>query len=100
VKTPFYTRQQLEQVLSLPDLLPLVESALMDYSAGLGESPVAVLHPTGESDLHLKAATLEGRKIFTVKAAGWSAALRRRSGNGSSGPRKADQQIGRCARRV
>jgi ornithine cyclodeaminase/alanine dehydrogenase-like protein (mu-crystallin family) len=82
---PFYTREQLEQVLSIPDLLPLLESAFRDYSSGLGESPVAVLHPTDTSDLHLKSATLKGRSIFTVKAAGWSSALRARTGNGSSG---------------
>jgi ornithine cyclodeaminase/alanine dehydrogenase-like protein (mu-crystallin family) len=85
LNVPFYTRKQLEQVLSVPDLLPLLESAFKDYSAGLGESPVAVLHPTDASDLHVKSATLKGRTIFTIKAAGWSAALRDRTGNGSSG---------------
>jgi ornithine cyclodeaminase/alanine dehydrogenase-like protein (mu-crystallin family) len=82
---PFYTREQLEQVLSIPDLLPLLESAFKDYSAGLGEPPVSVLHPTASSDLHVKSATFKGREIFTIKAAGRSASLRDRTGNGSSG---------------
>jgi ornithine cyclodeaminase/alanine dehydrogenase-like protein (mu-crystallin family) len=82
---PFYTREQLERVLTVADLLPHMESAFRDYSVGLGESPVAVLHPTPASDLHVKSATLRGRSIFTIKAAGWSATLRQRTGNGSSG---------------
>lgn len=42
-------------------------------------------YPTATSDLHLKAATIQGRKIFTVKAASWSSTLRAKTGNGSSG---------------
>jgi len=34
---------------------------------------------------HLKAATVRGHDIFPVKAAGWSSALAKATGNGSSG---------------
>jgi hypothetical protein len=66
IDVPVYTRKQLEQVLSVPDLLLPMAEAFKNYSAALAESPVAVLHPTATSDLHLKAATTQGRKIFTV----------------------------------
>jgi ornithine cyclodeaminase/alanine dehydrogenase-like protein (mu-crystallin family) len=82
---PWFYREDIERVLKIQDLLPVLETAFKDFSAGLGDSPVAVLRPSARSDVHLKAATLQGRDIFTVKVAGWSASLAQDTGNGSSG---------------
>ena len=70
-----YDAHALRRVLSFRDLIEPVACCFVEYSAGLGDSAMAVLHPTERSDLHLKAACLPGHSMFVVKAAGWSAEL-------------------------
>ncbi len=43
-------------MLSFRDLIEPVARAFAEYSAGRGESTVAILHPTERSDVHIKAA--------------------------------------------
>ena len=67
-----------DEIRPLLDVRRLIEpmaDALRSLSRGEADAPVHVLHPTADSDLHLKSATLAGCPVFTVKMAGWSGAL-------------------------
>lgn len=67
--------EALRAAVSLGDLIEPVSRAFADYSAGLGETPLAVFAPAGEQgDVHVKSAWLRGWPYFTVKVATWFAA--------------------------
>ncbi|MFI6323513.1 ornithine cyclodeaminase family protein [Nonomuraea sp. NPDC050556] len=67
--------ETLRAAVSLGDLIEPVSRAFADYSAGLGETPLAVFAPAGEQgDVHVKSAWLRGWPYFTVKVATWFAA--------------------------
>lgn len=70
---PIYNRQQIADVLSVEQLIEPMIEAYTAFSSGKGQSAIEVLHPTSQSDLHVKSAVLAGSDLFTVKTAGWSA---------------------------
>lgn len=66
---------EIRAAVNIADLIDPVAAALIDYSRGLGEAPIAFFAPAGrDGDVHVKAAWLPGRAIFTVKVASWFAA--------------------------
>ena len=62
----------LRPLLAIGPLIEPMRQAFRQASLGRSASPIAVLHPTAKSDMHVKSATLDGAPIFTVKMAGWS----------------------------
>ncbi len=62
----------LQPLLKIDLLIEPMREAFRQASLGCSASPIAVLHPTATSDMHVKSATLDGAPIFTVKMAGWS----------------------------
>jgi ornithine cyclodeaminase len=68
------------------DLIGPVAEALVDFSRGLGESPVSVFAPAGaDGDAHVKSAWLPGYPVFVVKVATWFAERARRGGTAGGG---------------
>jgi ornithine cyclodeaminase/alanine dehydrogenase-like protein (mu-crystallin family) len=71
----YFSPAQVRAALSVADVIEPVGRALVDFSQGLGEAPLMVFAPAGpDGDVHVKAAWLPGRPIFTVKIATWFAA--------------------------
>lgn len=61
--------------IGFEELIDPVGEAFAQFSAGLGEAPVAVFAPMGaDGDVHVKSAWLPGHALFTVKIATWFAA--------------------------
>ena len=67
--------EELRPLLRIDRLIDPMRRALEDESNGRATSPITVLYPTAQSDLHVKSATLAGAPVFTVKMAGWSQTL-------------------------
>jgi ornithine cyclodeaminase/alanine dehydrogenase-like protein (mu-crystallin family) len=80
-----FNRVQLEQVLELKDFIEPSIRAFVGYSQKQAESPVAHLHPSPNSEFHLKAASLKNHPYATVKVAGWSAIKLERDGVSGTG---------------
>lgn len=81
-----YGPDEIRAAVGFEDLIDPVAAALTDFSAGLGDSPVAVFAPAGsEGNVHVKSAWLPGRKIFTVKVASWFVERARRNGTPGCG---------------
>lgn len=72
---PVIGPERIARHLSIEALHAPAEAAFLAISRGQAQAPVAVLHPTDRSDIHVKSAVLPGCPIFTVKMAGWSGAL-------------------------
>lgn len=67
------------------DLVEPVRQVLADYSLGRAESPIVVLGAGGSAgDVHVKAAWVAGRPVYTVKVASWFPA-RAAEGSAASG---------------
>ncbi|MBL4789888.1 MAG: ornithine cyclodeaminase family protein [Kordiimonadaceae bacterium] len=66
-------RIEIANQLDIASLLEPTVEAFKALSAGKSRSTIDVLHPTDQSDIHVKSAVLDGSDIFTVKLAGWSA---------------------------
>lgn len=78
-----YEAAAIRRAVGFADLVEPVADAYRAFSRGLGESPIMVFAPAGESgDVHVKAAWLPDRDMFTVKVASWFTA---RSGSAGSG---------------
>ena len=71
--------------LNIESLLEPVKGAFIAFSRGDANVPIYVLHPTLQSDIHVKSAVIRGWPFFTVKMAGWSQTLVDRGEAPSSG---------------
>lgn len=70
-----YGPAEIRAAVGFEEVTEPVANALVDFSRGLGDAPVAVFAPAGrDGDVHVKSAWLPGRAIFTVKVATWFAA--------------------------
>jgi ornithine cyclodeaminase len=82
----YYGPAAIRAVVGFEDVVDPVADALIDFSRGLGDAPVAVFAPQGAvGDVHVKSAWLPGRPIFTVKVATWFRERARRKGTPGSG---------------
>ena len=68
-----FKRQEIAERLDIASLIEPMAHAFKAVSSGRSHMTVDVLHPTLESDIHIKSATEQGTDIFVVKTAGWSA---------------------------
>lgn len=66
-------RQEIADSLDIASLIEPMAHAFKAVSSGRSQMAIDVLHPTPESDIHIKSATEQGGDIFVVKTAGWSA---------------------------
>lgn len=82
---PIYGPQQLPAKVSFEDLIDPVARAFAEFSRGIGESPVYVLHPSETGDVHVKSAFLRGHPYYVVKIASWFAARAERDDSPSEG---------------
>ncbi|MCP2324201.1 ornithine cyclodeaminase [Hamadaea flava] len=81
-----YGPDAIRAAVGFEDVIEPVSAALVDFSAGLGDSPVTVFAPAGpDGDVHVKSAWLPGRGIFTVKVATWFAERARRGSAAGAG---------------
>lgn len=71
--------------LNIERLIEPMKQAFIAFSQGKADTPIYVLHPTAQSDIHVKSATIEGSPFFTVKMAGWSQVLSQKGEHPSSG---------------
>ena len=66
--------ETIRRAVGFPDLIEPVAAAYAAWSRGLGEAPIMVFAPAGPAgDVHVKAAWLPDRPVYTVKVAGWFA---------------------------
>lgn len=66
-------RSEIAKSLDIKSLIEPMANAFKAVSSGRSRMTLDVLHPTSESDIHIKSATEQGSDIFVVKTAGWSA---------------------------
>lgn len=76
---------ELRPLLRIDRLVDPMKQAMQDASSGRATSAITVLHPTTQSDMHVKSATLEGAPVFTVKMAGWSQSRAKRGASPTTG---------------
>lgn len=82
----FHGADAIRAAVGWEDLVDPVHAALVSFSRGLGDSPVAVFAPGGsQGDVHVKSAWLPGHAVFVVKVATWFAERARRGGTPGSG---------------
>jgi len=72
---PVFEASEIKPLLSIQALIEPMRQAFIDLSEGKVQAPIAVLHPTDKSDIHVKSAVIENAPYFTVKMAGWSEVL-------------------------
>jgi len=77
--------KEIQPHLDIESLIPSAEAAFRAISSGTAQSPVSVLHPSDQSDIHVKSATLPQCPILVVKVAGASQVLAQKGEPSSSG---------------
>lgn len=72
LEPPVFGPDAIRRTVGLTDLIEPVARVFADFSQGRGESPIVVFAPAGSNgDVHVKAAWMPGRALFTVKVAAW-----------------------------